>query len=896
MNPTKIQLYNGAKDNIGEPVFLQQAIDSISSGKLFPFINNIRRNTALWNDWKRMLADETDPEKIKEIKDKVKAYEMTVGDLKKSLPAVTWSGTFKKRSKTELIDYSGLICIDIDKLPTVQELEELKAFLKEDPYTWLVFTSPSGNGLKVVVPVAGGPEKHLQNFLALENYYHERYNIQIDPSGKDVSRLCFLSADTDFRCNYNAQTFEAKETTDNEPQPTAAPGGTSKPVVEEIPEVKPLNKTEQKQFTSISDSLAWVKEFTDKKITYAEGSRNNYVFLFACNANRKGFSDGETIDFLMSLASDMEAKEIEDTVKKAFRYHQAEHGKYKFIPKPKTKVNHGNNSNTADTVLGNGISGMDRKILLPVGENDMPVFWKEHTYEKGKGDKKYTVKRLELWRVAFKQFLQQQGFFIVETGREGYQICHRHNGIIRPVDPRKIKNHVYGWCKTQDDRELFTQVEEMLLKGQKNYFAYTELDSLPVAIPDFLKDTKETAYFFFQNCYVKITKDEITTHQLSEVTKAIWDTSIIKRDYQYQALDFESMINESGYFDFEKIPADMIKFIAQVATNPTKYKEVDAAVVIERFQSICSSIGFMLHGWKNPIGKAVIAVDHKIPADKSEQNGGTGKSIVGKSFKYLKGTTEIDGRDFDEKYPFRFESIDLDTKIVVMADCKSSLDFGSFFNPITSDFRYNRRHTGYITLPYEDSPKWWFDSNFILKGDGASHRRRQHVIEFDDFYSDNYNPLDYFGHLLFQDWSNEQWNYFFNFYFHCVQLFLDKGLVPYTESNYDSRRLLVESNQEFIDWLDGQDEQGNFKVPRNRWLVKKELLKQWNDEASSMNMNKITPHLFSKQVKKYCQAKGYVFVSDKRNSVEYYMVALKEFNPKTVTPAVVQEIEFGVGK
>lgn len=896
MNPTKIQLYNGAKDNIGEPATVQEIIDIISSEKLLPFINNIRRNKGLLNDCRQMIQGKyPDPERDAEIKQKIKEYEWTVGELKKSLPAVTWSGTFFKRSKTGLQQYTGLICIDVDYMPDGVSLVDMKSKLKNDQYVWLVFTSPGGEGLKIIVKVNGGPDKHLKNFQALETYFATTYTLSVDISGKDISRLCFLSADNDFQCNYNAQTFEAKETTDNEPESTEAPGGTSNPIVEEIPEIKPLNKTEEKNFTSNDDTLVWVKDFTDKKITYAEGSRNSYVFLFACNANRKGFSDGETIDFLMSYASDLDSKEIEDTVKKAYRYNHLEHGKYKRTFTAKAKRN-GNNHGTADPVLGNDIPGMGSKIISGTDQNDLPVFWKEHTFEKGKGDKKYTVKRLELWRVAFKRFLEQQGFFIVETGREGYQICHRHNGIIRPVDPRKIKNHVYHWCKTQDDRELFTQVEEMLLKGQKNYFAYTELDSLPVSIPDFLKDTKETAYFFFQNCYVKITKDEITSHQLSEVTKAIWDTSIIKRNYTYKDIDFTSMVNESGYFDFEKIPADMIKFIAQVATNPTKYKEVDAAVVIDRFQSICSSIGFMLHGWKNPIGKAVIAVDHKIPADKSEQNGGTGKSIVGKSFKYLKGTSEIDGRDFDEKYQFRFESIDLDTKIVVMADCKSSMDFGSFFNPITSDFRYNRRHTGFITIPYEDSPKWWFDSNFILKGDGASHRRRQHVIEFDDFYSDSYNPLDYFGHLLFQDWDNEQWNFFFNFYFHCVQLFLDKGLVTYPESNYDSRRLLVESNQEFIDWLDGQDEKGKYKIERNRWLEKKVLLKMWNDEASSMNMNKITPHLFSKQIKKYCQAKGYVFHGKKSNSVEYYMVATKDFKPETANHAAVQEIEFGVDK
>jgi hypothetical protein len=219
------------------------------------------------------------------------------------------------------------------------------------------------------------------------------------------------------------------------------------------------------------------------------------------------------------------------------------------------------------------------------------------------------------------------------------------------------------------------------------------------------------------------------------------------------------------------------------------------------------------------------------------------------------------------------------------------LDFGTFFVPITNDFTYNRRHTGYVTIKYEDSPKWWFDTNFVFKGEGSSHRRRMHVIEFDDYFNDEHTPLDEFGHFLFQDWDANQWNLFFNFYFYCVQLYLEQGLIPYPQSNYEQRKLLVDAPQEFIDFIDAHeyqdatDKDGKpykkcvYKIPRNVEVIKKELLKQWNDESASLNMFKSTPHQFTKWVKKYCGTKGLNLIKRKTNGVEYYTLADANYKP-----------------
>jgi hypothetical protein len=119
---------------------------------------------------------------------------------KNELDYVTFSGSFGKRSKDGLSKYSGLICIDFD---SVELPEDTKHLLSQDISVppLLIFTSPSGKGIKVVYKVAGDQSDHSQYFDALCNYLRGTYNLKADSSGKDVPRACFLSHDPDLYFN-----------------------------------------------------------------------------------------------------------------------------------------------------------------------------------------------------------------------------------------------------------------------------------------------------------------------------------------------------------------------------------------------------------------------------------------------------------------------------------------------------------------------------------------------------------------------------------------------------------------------------------------------------------------------------------------------------------------------
>lgn len=112
--------------------------------------------------------------------------------LKSKLPAVSFSGSFSKRCKDALQRHSGLVCLDFD-LADNPRID--RNAIQRDPHTLAAFASPSG-GLKVIVEVDDTSD-HLSAFQSARDHYAEKFLLVADESGKDVSRLCYLSHDPD---------------------------------------------------------------------------------------------------------------------------------------------------------------------------------------------------------------------------------------------------------------------------------------------------------------------------------------------------------------------------------------------------------------------------------------------------------------------------------------------------------------------------------------------------------------------------------------------------------------------------------------------------------------------------------------------------------------------------
>ena len=130
--------------------------------------------------------------KIKAIRSALEAGDKDkASEIKLTLPAVMFSGTFERRSSKNLTNHSGLICMDFDKL---DDPEKYIDQLRFDPHIVMAFVSPSNRGVKVVMAIPDDGEIHRDMFESCKRYM-STYGLEADESGKDVSRLCFLSYD-----------------------------------------------------------------------------------------------------------------------------------------------------------------------------------------------------------------------------------------------------------------------------------------------------------------------------------------------------------------------------------------------------------------------------------------------------------------------------------------------------------------------------------------------------------------------------------------------------------------------------------------------------------------------------------------------------------------------------
>jgi len=138
---------------------------------------------------------------------------------KVKLPAITFCATFEnKRRKEQLKKYNSIIVIDIDKLEN-EELKKVWCFLEKDPLVFTFWKSPSNKGIKGLISIQYNFElnndnfdlAHKSAFKKLSDHFKSNYEIELDKSGSDTTRLCFFSYDNELILKENYQSFEILE-------------------------------------------------------------------------------------------------------------------------------------------------------------------------------------------------------------------------------------------------------------------------------------------------------------------------------------------------------------------------------------------------------------------------------------------------------------------------------------------------------------------------------------------------------------------------------------------------------------------------------------------------------------------------------------------------------------
>lgn len=232
---------------------------------------------------------------------------------KKMLAAVTWSGVFTQGTRLieSIQQYSSLTVIDVDKIDT-DKIKLLKRQISKDPHVLYIFTSPSGNGIKVVyLTDVIDANNHRASFMHLQEYFENNYFVKVDPSGKDVCRLCYVSYDPEMIIK-SAVPFEVNVEKYN----TIVTGHVH------------TSASEHEATNDLQVIFNRCVKWVERNKEYVDGQKNVYIHALACAMNRCGCNPDETIGMIDRHYTTPDTK-WHQSVRSAFFHNQHEHNTVK---------------------------------------------------------------------------------------------------------------------------------------------------------------------------------------------------------------------------------------------------------------------------------------------------------------------------------------------------------------------------------------------------------------------------------------------------------------------------------------------------------------------------------------------------------------------------------------
>ena len=243
--------------------------------------------------------------------------------LKNTRETVCFSGVFKGgHSKEHLQNYNPIIVLDIDK--TGDETETVFQKLVQDPFVFAVWRSPSGNGVKALVYHNGKQSEHEEVFTQIAEHFKEQ-GIEIDPTGKDVSRMCHLSHDAgcvtkeEFEC-FILEKEAVITSQESYLKPVDENNGVQNHQERKAAAIDPPEVDDGIGFSDI-DWFTRAVAFTQNKKQFVKGSRNEFIFTLASNCNRWGKEKEESLELILKEfppEEDFTKEEIEKAVDSAY--------------------------------------------------------------------------------------------------------------------------------------------------------------------------------------------------------------------------------------------------------------------------------------------------------------------------------------------------------------------------------------------------------------------------------------------------------------------------------------------------------------------------------------------------------------------------------------------------
>jgi len=415
----------------------------------------------------------------------------------------------------------------------------------------------------------------------------------------------------------------------------------------------------------------------------------------------------------------------------------------------------------------------------------------------------------------FKLFLENRGFYKVQLNEKEFTFVKVYNNIISEVNEVNIKDFILNHV-LEVDIKVYNFFAKSTAKFTENYLTLLATKELAM-----LRDDEKTSYLFFQNHVVKVTEDDIEFVEYINVGGFVWKKNIIPHDFNLsdKKSDFETFINN------------------------VSHKEE------ERRRAIECAMGYLLNNHKKEDeGLAIVFYDETLNDDPS---GRTGKTLISQALSKMRKLVTLNGKEFDNKGQFPYDTVNLDDNIICFDDMERTFKFESLFSIITGNLTLNKKNLQPIEIPFAQSPKILFTSNYILSGVGDSHDARKVEIELFRHYSKKFKPVDEFGKLFFSGWHESQWNSFFTYMMTNIQKYLKGGLIYSELKTGKTKKIIANTSEDFFDFCEN-----DFEFKNSKYYTTKEIMTSYNDGIREMRRN-MTAAWFGRWITMYLDFKGW---------------------------------------
>lgn len=576
----------------------------------------------------------------------------------------------------------------------------------------------------------------------------------------------------------------------------------------------------------------WSKDFV-------HGERNNFIFDIAGAFCEFGVSESTALGYIMNnvVSGDFSEREATNTIKNVYRKRAFGSRVFEDYNKSKKLKKDVLSKGKEEIIKEYDLSEKEYEEIRDKAQQD--TFW--YFEENSKGEIKTKIDALK-----YKFFLERNGFkkYFPEGSQTPTWVRIQSNRVSE-TSVEKIKDFVLDYLLEAKEFSVWSYCASFHNIFSENFLLMLESIDLMM-----LRDEKEKSYIAYKNGILEVTKDNINLIDYIDVDGYIWERHIIQRE-------FKKVDNKDN---------DYKRFINNISNNNP--------------EPIESVIGYLMSTYKNKMNNRAVILNDEVISDNPE--GGTGKGLFIQGIRNMRQVSILDGKTFDDKKSFPYQTISQDTQVLVFDDVKKNWDFESKFSIVTEGITLERKNKDAIKLSVEDSPKMVVSTNYAIKGSGNSHDRRRHEIEVSQYYGRDLTPYDEFGRQVFDDWNESDFLAFDNYMVDCLVLYLNKGLIKQDSKNLSMRKFIAETNMEFYQWATSTEN----NLPENRRLYKNELYQDFisNYPDYAHGRFKLSQRSFKMYLDSYAKWFGYPTPDPKlRDQRGRYVEFIKDGSKPTET-------------